>query len=827
MDRHAESQYDAASVEKVESIKITERGNYYYVKWRNLEDRHMNSWVEEPFLLGSDALTKFLEKNASEASEEPLFVRQPNKKSIWNKIRLESESEKDDDSDELDEIPLFQCARIRRRKRAISSSPETDVPATSLILPVTSYSVEKESFLLKSGDSRKTKAGKIRSYSDVHSDPSSNKEGTRIKTPELISENEGLKTQEVNQPVLPDFDRTTPPATPKVITPPPANSEAVNTPILTKQSLPQKTTENQSKDTAVVVFNNNSRPVLERTVSAPHNMLSSRKFFLQQPNNEQNASQNGSQNFAEISRKFDKLLDLISHNVQKDRSTKRAEGHATKHRRSQTSSDARMLPDRGMAKEVLLSKASYNGSEPQLRRTRSTSETRSPVVRFSENPSTSPSLSPQKTGNTIDGSSTQTSTLKLKSALKSKSLPPALPPPPPPSTIWRGDIEWGEYKMLDLTAQPIRATAALDTIQSGMKDHPLIQIKSFLSQQFLIEYIMSPPTLLSLSFPADSVRYGKLRNFLTINNVAGLIPISLECSMAIVPYSFSLLAAATDSSNTSLKQALFLVHIELPSASPNIGINDLDTRTLVDFSSSEIYDWHIVNHVYAVPKQVACMPKDKCIFIASGHPDASKVRLAAEGYGYNIASDPTDVSIYAVLLHNEPFPHEEIPELLDLKRPGVHFFFRLMSCDGCRLGGLVTIDTLDLVRQPEVLEQVICDVGKLNALQHSSLQPRWQIVFREDIFKDFEKLGQTAEYKNRADLARWQVIKALDHDLVSIVEQRIELHDTASQWFDCVARAFATTRRFFVQVVLDQPNDDSSHRVNMVKPHELLNRFKQ
>lgn len=77
------------------------------------------------------------------------------------------------------------------------------------------------------------------------------------------------------------------------------------------------------------------------------------------------------------------------------------------------------------------------------------------------------------------------------------------------------------------------------------------------------------------------------------------------------------------------------------------------------------------------------------------------------------------------------------------------------------------------------------------------------------------------------DLARWQVIKALDDDLVSIMEQRTESRYTTSQWFDCVARAFATTRRFFVQVVLDQANEEPSHRVNMVKPHELLNRFRQ
>jgi hypothetical protein len=75
-------------------------------------------------------------------------------------------------------------------------------------------------------------------------------------------------------------------------------------------------------------------------------------------------------------------------------------------------------------------------------------------------------------------------------------------------------------------------------------------------------------------------------------------------------------------------------------------------------------------------------------------------------------------------------------------------------------------------------------------------------------------------------MARWQVIKALDDDLISIMEQRIESHDTTSQWFDRVSKAFATTRRFFVQVVLDKPND-SSHRINMVKPQELLNRFKQ
>lgn len=50
--------------------------------------------------------------------------------------------------------------------------------------------------------------------------------------------------------------------------------------------------------------------------------------------------------------------------------------------------------------------------------------------------------------------------------------------------------------------------------------------------------------------------------------------------------------------------------------------------------------------------KVASMPKDKSIFIASGHPDASKVQHAAQGHGYNIVNDPTDPSIYAVLVSN-------------------------------------------------------------------------------------------------------------------------------------------------------------------------------
>lgn len=248
--------------------------------------------------MGSDALTRFHEKNASEASEEPLFVRQTSKKTILKNIRLESDSEQDDDSDELDDIPLFQRARIRarvrRRKRAISSSPETDVPTISVISPLTSYSLEKESFLLKSGDSRKTKVSKISSNSDVHHDPTSGKEDKDIKPPVKIPGNEGLLIQEPNKPALPDIDQTTPPATPKVITTPSADSERANTPILTKQSLLQKAIESQSRDTEVVVSNNASRP--SGAVSAQQDMLPSRKLSLDQRDNDQNASQDRSKN---------------------------------------------------------------------------------------------------------------------------------------------------------------------------------------------------------------------------------------------------------------------------------------------------------------------------------------------------------------------------------------------------------------------------------------------------------------------------------------------------------------------------------------------------
>ncbi|KAM3582412.1 hypothetical protein VKS41_005057 [Umbelopsis sp. WA50703] len=644
MSIHAASQYNATDVEMVEDIKVTERGNYYYVKWRNLEDRHKNSWVEEPFLLGSESLTRFHEKNASEALEERLLVRQPT-----TKVRMESQSDNNDDSDELDEIPLFHRARIRRRKCGISYSPETSTTSTSLISPLMSCSVTDESFLLTAGDKRRSKISKNSSKSDVHDKlTSSSMNKTRAKTLEQVPASKGLVRRKVSLPTMVDIERPTPPTTPRITASPKDNIEKSRTPTIPEKPLPQKLNETPSKETQETTLNNNPQQVLEPTPSESKSTLSSRKFAL----GESDSKQNGSQNFKVISKKF-----------------------------------------------------------------------------------------------------------KARQSLKLITSPPP-PQSPPSSTLWRGDIKWGEHKMLDLTIQPVTETVSLDRVRSALKELSSIEIKSFFSQQHLIEYITAPPTLLSLSFPIDSVRYGKLRNFLTINNAAALIPITLECSFAVVPYFFPLVAAATDSSNLSLQQALFLVCIKLPKPSATIDNDSIDSTMSVNFSSYETYDWNMVNQLYAVPKQIADMPEDKSIYIVSDHPDASKVQEAAQAYGYKIATKPTDPSIYAVLIHNELFPNALIPELLDLKRSGVHFF--LYGYSGCEIstpldqeifpehsGGLITMDAMDLVRQPDVLEQAIQNVDKLNAPIHSILQPQWQIVFREDIFRDIEKLGRVPQYKDR------------------------------------------------------------------------------
>jgi hypothetical protein len=77
----------------------------------------------------------------------------------------------------------------------------------------------------------------------------------------------------------------------------------------------------------------------------------------------------------------------------------------------------------------------------------------------------------------------------------------------------------------------------------------------------------------------------------------------------------------------------------------------------------------------------------------------------------------------------------------------------------------------------------------------------------------------------RADNARLELMKALDRDQVSMMSRLIKTRDTTNHWMDRVAQAFASSRRYFVQVTTES-SSDVSHRVILVEPEQLVNRFK-
>jgi hypothetical protein len=69
-------------------------------------------------------------------------------------------------------------------------------------------------------------------------------------------------------------------------------------------------------------------------------------------------------------------------------------------------------------------------------------------------------------------------------------------------------------------------------------------------------------------------------------------------------------------------------------------------------------------------------------------------------------------------------------------------------------------------------------------------------------------------------------MKALEGDSVSILSSRVlKARDTTNNWMDRVAQAFASKRRYFVQVTSARL-DNASHRVSIVHPQDLLDRYK-
>lgn len=68
-------------------------------------------------------------------------------------------------------------------------------------------------------------------------------------------------------------------------------------------------------------------------------------------------------------------------------------------------------------------------------------------------------------------------------------------------------------------------------------------------------------------------------------------------------------------------------------------------------------------------------------------------------------------------------------------------------------------------------------------------------------------------------------MKALEGDSVSILSRVLKARDTTNNWMDRVAQAFASKRRYFVQVTSARL-DNASHRVSIVDPRDLQDRYK-
>lgn len=193
--------------------------------------------------------------------------------------------------------------------------------------------------------------------------------------------------------------------------------------------------------------------------------------------------------------------------------------------------------------------------------------------------------------------------------------------------LWHGKLRWGNYTLQDVNLKALNYTAVVEEIRPITSHRPELSITSYFSQQHLADYIRSPPLIFALSFPVDSVPYGKLRNLLSINNVvgpqgwgrccliyltiqsdnavflqAGLISITLQYSFAVVPYTFPLVT--NGGIDESFKTSLFFVHIALPKIYPDIPSYPANLQLGQGFDMRNVYDWHIIMRRYALPSQV-------------------------------------------------------------------------------------------------------------------------------------------------------------------------------------------------------------------------------
>ncbi|KAG2175337.1 hypothetical protein INT44_007825 [Umbelopsis vinacea] len=431
----------------------------------------------------------------------------------------------------------------------------------------------------------------------------------------------------------------------------------------------------------------------------------------------------------------------------------------------------------------------------------------------------------------------------------------ALVPPPPPPTqlisptttrpnlqnqaqdklvLWQGNVRWGNYTLQDVNLKAINYTAVVEEIRSVTSHRPELSITSYFSQPHLADYIRSPPHIFVLSFPAVSVPYGKLRNLLTINNVAGLVSLSPQYSFAVVPCTFPLVTNADI--DVSLKTSLFFVHIALPSLYPSVPSSPAHLRDGQVFDTNGVYEWHMVMRMYALPSQILTIPSGKSILIVDERSEASTMMYAAQHAGYRITNNPMDVNLHTVLIHCRNFPNGTIPQLEMMKRPGIQFLLfgyldlTVTSMPNAevfpeRSGGYVTISAEELVGNPDVLQGMIRDVEKLNNYMESTIETKWQIVFPDDMF-DLITIA-AGEKRERMDETKWELMKALEGDSVSIISRVFKAREatTTNTWMDRVAQAFASKRRYFVQVTSERL-DNASHRVGTVDPQGLQKRYK-
>ncbi|KAI8576466.1 hypothetical protein K450DRAFT_283447 [Umbelopsis ramanniana AG] len=812
--------------------KVTESENRHPAKWTDGKKRCIGARKSESNIKHSG--TNGRTDSVSSDDEEPLFLskkrRLPPKKALKSFFSFGKEAGSDDSGD----WPLSTSSTETIKRKASPS-----IPSPHLATP--SHSDYPSKRHTSEGSSINDKENSVNEVTN------SNENGTLNKTPlpsPMLEEDHRQSIQfEQAKPGLAVLQKESPsqtnydiPSNTETIVTSPTTTEAVSStiPIQTKPGVNEERSHKRQASAAgsdtvnskINALHHRSLGLSESSSSSASEIKHSKSL---QGFDESFSTDNISFRFqAKHTRSFDSLTDLISRNSRKrttshsSRETLRTnEGNPTHHHPTGTSS-SRSVPR----------------NEPNNDR------------QYRSDPRKTSSRSHSDRGLSRTGSHHGTAG-NARPSSHSASAPPAPPPPPthpmPPTTtkaipqnraqdkyvLWHGNVRWGNYTLQDVNLKAINYTAVVEEMRSVTCHRPELSITSYFSQQHLADYIRSPPHIFALSFPVVSVPYGKLRNLLSINNVAGLVSLSPQYSFAVVPCTFPLVLNADI--DASLKTSLFFVHIALPSIYPNVPSYPANLRNGQAFDMSSVYEWHMVMRMYALPSQVLTIPSGKSILIVDERPEASKVMYAAQNAGYRITNNPMDPNLHTVLIHCRDFPNGTIRRLEMMKRLGVQFLLfgypdlivtAMPSTEVFpeRSGGYVTISAEELVDNPEVLEGMIRDVEELNNYMESTIATKWQIVFPNDIFSQITIAA--GEKRERMDETKWELMKALEGDRVSIISRVFKARDaTTNKWMDRVAQAFACKRRYFVQVTSARL-DNASHRVSTVDPQGLQKRYK-